>query len=374
MARAVGKAGRPAGKETAPGVHGFLVILAVGMLVALLFFGRIFPAGAALAETGAQGGKAAGDAGPKKADAKVMKFLFSAYGQEAKKGFFASIGNALLGPDPLAKMDRPHGVAVAPNGNFYVTDTTMKMVFVFGPDGKFQKTFGQQRPTPLRSPTGIAIDAATGKVYVSDPVWHQVFVYNAAGKLLTRLGTEENKEAGKPGVFVRPSGIAVNSQLGRIYVVDTENHWVQIFNRDGQFVSTFGKRGNGDGEFNFPTHITVDKENKVYVADTLNFRVQVFDADGKFLFKFGKLGDAAGDMARPKGIAVDGRGQIFVSDAYFQNIQAFDQTGNVEFYLGEPGGEDGKFLLPAGMAVDGRQRLYIVDSENHRVQVFAIAN
>lgn len=372
MARTVGKAGGPAKKEAHPRLGRFLV---VGLLTVLLL-GGLLPIAAALADTGTPDGAAAGaagDEGPKKADTKVLKFLFSVYGQEAKKGFLASVSKALLGPDPLAKMDRPHGVAVAPNGNFYVTDTTLKLIFVFGPDGKYIKTFGLQRPAPLRSPTGIAVDAATGKVYVSDPIWNQVFVYDAAGKLLTRLGSEKNKEAGKPGKFLRPSGIAVNSQLGKIYIVDTENHRVQIFNRDGQFVSTFGKRGSDDGEFNFPTHITVDKENKVYVADTLNFRVQVFDLDGKFLYKFGKLGDAAGNLARPKGIAVDSQGKIYVSDAYFQNVQIFDQTGKVKFFFGEPGGDEGKFLLPAGMAVDGRQRLYVVDSENHRVQVFAIS-
>lgn len=368
MARTVGKAGGPAKKEAQPRL---IKVLAVVMLAVLL--GGILPVGV-LADTSAQVGATSDDEGSKKADAKKIKFLYSIFGQEAKKGFFNSIGNALLGPDPLTKMDRPHGVAVGPNGNFYVTDTNMKMVFVFGPDGKFQKTFGQQRPAPLRSPTGIAIDAATGKVYVADPIWKQVFVFDAGGKLLARLGTEGNKEAGKPGEFLRPSGIAINSQLGRIYVVDTDNHWVQILDRSGKITGTFGKRGSSDGEFNFPTHITVDKENKVYVADTLNFRVQVFDADGKFLLKFGKLGDGVGDLARPKGITVDDRGRIYVSDAYFQNVQAFDSTGKVEFFLGQPGTEDGKFLLPAGLATDSRQRLYVADAENHRVQVFAIMN
>ena len=66
--------------------------------------------------------------------------------------------------------------------------------------------------------------------------------------------------------------------------------------KNRRFISEFGRRGAGPGEFNFPTHINVDAAGRVYVTDSLNCRIQVFDASGQFQRAFGSAGDGAGPL------------------------------------------------------------------------------
>ncbi|MFQ6029004.1 MAG: 6-bladed beta-propeller [Dehalococcoidia bacterium] len=77
------------------------------------------------------------------------------------------------------------------------------------------------------------------------------------------------------GQFVVPIGIAVDA-AGKIYVVDRNNHRVQVFNSAGTFQFAFGSVGSGNGQFAFPRRVAVDASCKIYVSDLNNDRVQVF--------------------------------------------------------------------------------------------------
>ena len=97
---------------------------------------------------------------------------------------------------------------------------------------------------------------------------------------------------------------------------------------------TFGARGDKDGEFNFPSNVAIErKTGNVYIVDTQNFRIQVFDKGGKFVKRFGQIGDAPGTFTRPKGIGIDSEGHIYVADAAFDNLQIFDEKGQVLPFL-----------------------------------------
>ena len=88
-----------------------------------------------------------------------------------------------------------------------------------------------------------------------------------------------------------------------VYVVDTGNHRVQKFDASGNFVSTWGSSGGGNGQFNNPRGIAVDNSGNVYVADTNNNRVQEFDANGNFVSTWGSFGSGNGQFTSPNGIA-----------------------------------------------------------------------
>src|SRR5437867_2497324 len=106
------------------------------------------------------------------------------------------------------------------------------------------------------------------------------------------------------GEFDGPSGIAIDQQ-DMLYIVDSRNHRVQKFTKDGEFLSQWGSLGSAEGQFNSPWGLTVDQEGDVYVADHKNHRVQKFTADGTFVTQFGRYGTGKGQLNRPTDVAVD---------------------------------------------------------------------
>ncbi|MCF6201610.1 MAG: hypothetical protein L3J42_05770 [Hydrogenimonas sp.] len=282
------------------------------------------------------------------ADFKETKVLDALIGEEQK-----GVGRNLY---------KPYGVA-ANKGIMYVTDTAMGLIFVIDTTLKKVTFIGDRPPGKLALPVSIAI-GRDDTIFVSDAKLKRVFGYRKNGSLFFALGEK--------GEFRRPSGIAINRKLNRIYVVDTKSHNVKVYDLNkAELLFEFGKRGIEEGEFNFPTNIAVDRNNgNVAVVDTQNFRVQIFDQDGNFLSKFGRLGDKPGMFARPKGVGIDSESHLYISDAAFNNVQIFDDKGNILLYFGGAGFEPSKFYLPAGVYVDDEDKIYIVDSFNARVQVY----
>ena len=111
-------------------------------------------------------------------------------------------------------------------------------------------------------------------------------------------------------------------------MVDSLNHRVQKFTRDGQYLAQFGTLGDGDGELNMPWGIDIDKRGNIYVADWRNDRIQKFTADGRFLMKVGTSGEGEGELNRPTDVAVDQDGIIYVADWMNNRLQVFDPDGN----------------------------------------------
>jgi DNA-binding beta-propeller fold protein YncE len=257
---------------------------------------------------------------------------------------------------------KPYAVAVSPDGRIYASDTAARRVFVIDPDRQTLTFIGERGSASFSKPVGIAIDGA-GTVFVADATLKRVLTFDAGGAFIGAIGNENDLGS--------PAGVAVDRTRQLLYVVDSGRHQVVVYSLpDGARVRTIGTRGGEDGEFNFPTNVCVDAAGRVYVADTLNFRVQVFDAAGAFVRHFGTLGDAPGTFNRPKGIAVDSEGHIYVSDTAFANVQIFDATGELLLFVGHGGSGPGEFFLPAGLYIDERDRLFVADQGNSRLQVF----
>lgn len=168
----------------------------------------------------------------------------------------------------------------------------------------------------------------------------------------------------------RPTGIAYNPVYQQVWVVETTRHCITVLNLRGQILKRIGQRGVGQGEFNFPTYIWIDKFGKIFIVDSMNFRIQVFSADGEFITAFGKIGDVSGSFARPRGIATDSDGNIYVVDALFNTVQIFDTEGHFLYNFGSQGRENGNFWMPAGIFIDQHDFIYVADTYNSRVQVF----
>jgi len=266
-------------------------------------------------------------------------------------------------------MAKPYGIA-ASAGRIYVSDPVAQTIKLFDIPAKKYATIGADPQDQLVQPLGLDVDAKEN-LYVVDAVTKQVKVYDAKGKFLRLLGG--------PKMLSRPSGVAVSPGGERVYVVDTggvqrhEEHRVRVFDgASGAHLFDFGKRGTGEGEFNLARDAAVAPDGRVYVVDSGNFRIQVFDRDGKFLKAFGGVGRYPGNFARPREIAIDREGRVYVSDAAFGNVQIFDGDGQLLMHIGERSERDqpARYMLPSGVAVDRDGRLYLADEFFRRVDVF----
>lgn len=266
----------------------------------------------------------------------------------------------LLGEDPVERFRRPHGVVADLAGNVYAADSELGLIFVFDLEENGLRLLGEG---VLSAPIGLAIDNKRGIIYASDSRADRVFGLDKKnGRVVMAMGGG--------GEFKNPSGMVFDEKRDRLYLADTQNHIIRVFDKDGKALFTIGKRGNGDGEFNFPTNVALDRNGRLFVTDSFNYRVQILDPDGKFLKKFGKLGDASGYFTRPKGIGVDSEGHVYVVDAAFNNFQIFDEDGKLLLWVGNVGRGPGEFFQPSGMYIDREDRIYISDTFNKRVQVF----
>ena len=168
------------------------------------------------------------------------------------------------------------------------------------------------------------------------------------------------------GQFNHPWGIAVDTQF--VYVVDSGNHRIQIFTKDGQYTSRWGSvQSSANGAFNTPRGIAMDATN-VYVAERLNYRIQVLSKTGAYLRKWGSSGSGAGLFNEPSGLAVDTQ-YVFVADTGNHRIQVFDKDGTFVRMWGSQGTVAGQFNQPTDVVVDSRY-VYVTDLYNSRVQVF----
>ncbi|MFZ5906210.1 MAG: 6-bladed beta-propeller [Nitrospirota bacterium] len=292
-----------------------------------------------------------------------IRYLGSISAFRASKGkqtwFSRTLGSLFGEEKEEGYLLRPYGIFVDSN-RIYVTDPGLQTLHVFDNTGQQYlqiRGAGDQR---FLSPIGVSVDS-NGDIYLSDSALRKVFVFNREGSLI--------REIGSPEILMRPSGIVLADD--KVYVVDTHGHNVSVFSKkDGNLLFRFGQDGTAPGDFHFPTNIFHAGDGLLYITDSMNFRVQVFDRSGTVQTAFGKPGDGAGDFSKPKGIAVDSEGHIYVADAHFDAVQIFDRNGRLLLAFGSSGSGNGQMILPAGLFIDPEDRIYVTDSYNKRIQVF----
>lgn len=168
------------------------------------------------------------------------------------------------------------------------------------------------------------------------------------------------------GTLVKPLAVAVAGQ--RIYVSDTGNCRVQVFDYDGKPVQKIGKAGEGKGQFRFPYGLAVDPQGQLYVADLYNGCIQVFDREGQFLRYFGESNPASDVIAGPAGLALTSD-RLYVADVRKSQVLVFSLDGKLQSTIGVKGEKPGQLSSPNSVAVNG-DRVYVVDTGNDRVEVF----
>lgn len=155
----------------------------------------------------------------------------------------------------------------------YVVDSQLHQVLIFNEDTlQVEKKIGKRggKNGEFNFPIAVAV-APNGDFAVSDTGSCSVEVFSPEGKFLRRIG----RQGPRPGEFVRPKGLAYDSE-GHLWVVDAAFNNFQIFSPEGKVLMFVGAMGQNPGEFNLPMDIYIDKNNRVYVTDSLNARVEIF--------------------------------------------------------------------------------------------------
>ncbi len=279
-----------------------------------------------------------------------------------KKGFWRKVWDFIRGDEADEQVARPMAVAVDGRDRLLVADTLRGRVHIFDRrEGEYAHLRGSDMES-MRLPIGLAVDGGDN-VYVADGELNMIFVFRPDGEFDRMLDTA--------AWLKRPSALAIDRVRQRLYVVDTPAHDIKVVDLpSGTVLSVIGSRGVERGQFNFPTFATLDRQGRLAVTDSMNMRIQIFDTEGQLVSAFGKNGDGSGDFSAPKGVALDSEGHVYVADAGFDNIQVFDGTGRLLLFWGTSGQEAGKFWLPAGLMIDAQDRIYVADSYNKRVQIF----
>ena len=172
------------------------------------------------------------------------------------------------------------------------------------------------------------------------------------------------KEGSSVGMFKYPSGVAVNAR-DEIAVTDNQNHRVQVFNSDGNYLRSFGREGNKAGEFHCPRGIAFHKNGNIFVADQYNHRVQIFSGEGEYVGMFGGRGSLDSQITFPWGLSVDSDGNIIVGDTGNKLIKIFSPDGKFVMKIGG----QGSFSFPIH-CVQCDRYLIVSDSKEHCVKVF----
>jgi sugar lactone lactonase YvrE len=260
---------------------------------------------------------------------------------------------------------QPYGIAVDSKGGLYIADQKVGAIFIFNTDTHDVDMIRNGVHAHFSRIVGLAMDD-NDRLFVSDPGLRHVLIFNKEHK------AEDIITEG----LVSPGGLAIDTQNRLLYVADSELDEVLVYDADTlKVVRKMGTTGRkheltSPGDFAMPSALAVDAEGNLYVADTLNNRIQIFDADGNFVSTFGKSGDGPGYFARPKGVAIDGDGHIWVADGMQDRVQVFNKDGQLLISFGGHGLLPGQFQGLVAIAIDKRNRVFTTEIYPGRAQEF----
>ena len=247
-------------------------------------------------------------------------------------------------------------VAIAPTGEVVIVDHDNRCVVVLDDKLNLLKLIGQgSGNSRLVTPYGVAV--TDNVIAVSDRGSDQVKKYSLQGELLSVIGYHGDKN----GQFDRPRGLAFNNNK-LLYVVDGDNHRVQIFQQDDKFAFSFGNRGKNPGQFQFPIRIAIDPNNNVLVTDFDANCIHLFTHNGQFIQTINSY--------RPFAITISPTGYLITSHAEDDNkIRVWSPTYQLINQFGKKGSKQGEFLNINGMAIGSSGTIYVAEWHNQRLQV-----
>jgi len=259
------------------------------------------------------------------------------------------------------KFDAPGSIAVGPSGQVVVADAGSKRVQSFDSDGRLLARWGTGFYPGFLA--GLTIDGS-GNIYTLGS--SQVRKFDAAGRPVAAWGEEGSGDGQlKPVLWPEPVLDVAADASGNVYVADMGNHRVQKFSSDGKFLTKWGSKGTGDGQFTGMTMIAVDGSGDICVADRLGprlIRIQKFRPDGRFVTKW-----TVPFERRGVAMAMDLSDNVYrllspsesASNGVIQKIQKYDANGKLVASFGKSGKADDELGAVWLMCVDASGNIYV---------------
>ncbi len=250
------------------------------------------------------------------------------------------------------------GVALNSKGHIFLFQRTRPMLSEFDEKGRYVRSLGEGL---FDHPHGLRIDA-DDNLWTTDDTNHTVLKLSPSGKVLLVLG-RRNNGGEADWLFNKPTDVAF-SKNGDIFVTDGYgNSRVVKFDRDGNYLKSWGSYGSAPGEFMLPHSVAIDKNDRVYVADRENARIQIFDTEGRFITQWTGIG-------YPYGLYITPDQHIWMVDGGFDRIVELDQTGRILGAIGSPGHRPGQLAWGHFLAIGPDRELFVADVLNWRFQAF----
>ncbi len=280
-------------------------------------------------------------------------------------------------PPYTNKSNRKYGyIAVAPNGNVFISDTYNDVIAIFDADGNFiDGIIGRDMTISkwISSVTGQVPEDGTIMYY--DLINHRI-QYQEPGKATQVIADVNLTEWSPVGIrFDSEGNLLITNMVATKHsvVVFPSGSIAEKFSEFSPQVVEFGQEGNGSGQFSFPNAVVEDSKGNYYISDGNNGRISVWTSEPSYSGFFG-FGSNDQSLNLPRGIWMDVNDRLFVADSVGQYIRVYDVSGEEPAFLyniGEFGLDDGYFNFPADIFIDGTGRMYVADRKNSRVQVWS---
>ncbi|MGQ9607770.1 MAG: peptidyl-alpha-hydroxyglycine alpha-amidating lyase family protein [bacterium] len=258
------------------------------------------------------------------------------------------------------KFTQVAGIVIDSLDRVYVFNRSEHPMMIFDHNGNFINSWGEGM---FVTPHGICLDQDK-YIFLADSGNHTVKKFTLNGKLLMTLGTENKPgESGRP--FNRPTDVSV-SPSGYIYISDGYgNRHVHKFDSNGNLIKSWGGSGDGPGQFALPHGIFAHKNGNIYVADRENHRIQIFTSEGEFVNQWKT------DFNMPCTVFIDKDDNVYIPELRHR-ISIMNLNGElIARWGGVENNKPGEFVAPHTACVDSYGNLYVGEVlEGQRIQKF----
>ena len=263
----------------------------------------------------------------------------------------------------ITGLKSPYGTAVCDNGDIVVTEWSAHCVTIVNKEGKKVRSFGTEgtKEGQFTYPRGVAI-TNDEHILVTDE--HQLQKLTFDGVCVQSVGSSES--GSDQLQFDYPRGIAVHPTTRQVFVADSNNSRIQVFNSDLTYAHTINLHGD---KLKSPYDVLLDSDGYVYVVEWGNHCITKLTTTGEFITRFGSKGSAPGQLYFPSSLTINDN-LVYVSEFGNDRVSVFDTKGTFLHCFGKRGSGEGEFYSPRGITTDIFNNLYVSDFDNNRLVVY----